>query len=64
MLATEFALKKIPVRVCAVAPGVYESEMTADRLEPDMVDRVGLGVVSVPVQRPGTYVNFFYSGAL
>ncbi|THG97037.1 hypothetical protein EW026_g4897 [Hermanssonia centrifuga] len=29
MLATEFALKKIPVRVCGVAPGVYESEMTA-----------------------------------
>ncbi|KAH8104837.1 short-chain dehydrogenase [Cristinia sonorae] len=54
MLATEFALKKIPVRVCAVAPGVYESEMTAARLAADSVDKVGLGVVSVPVQRPGT----------
>jgi len=54
MLATEFALKKIPVRVCAVAPGVYESEMTADRISSGTVDQVGLGVMSVPVQRPGT----------
>lgn len=54
MLSTEFALKGIPVRVCAVAPGVYESEMTSDRIAAGSVDKVGLGVVSVPVQRPGT----------
>ncbi|THH13804.1 hypothetical protein EUX98_g9682 [Antrodiella citrinella] len=54
MLATEFALKKISVRVCAVAPGVYESEMTSDRIAHGSVDKVGLGVFPVPVQRPGS----------
>ncbi|CAL1712525.1 unnamed protein product [Somion occarium] len=54
MMATEFALKKIPVRVNAVAPGVYESEMTHDRITPDLVDKVGLGLQPVPEQRPGT----------
>ena len=28
MLATELSLKNIPVRVCAIAPGVWEPEMT------------------------------------
>lgn len=56
MMATEFALKKIPVRVCGIAPGVYESEMTASRLAPGQVDKVGLGVMPVPVQRSGSSV--------
>lgn len=56
MLSTELALKKIPVRVCAVAPGVYESEMTYDTISPDLVNVVGKGVVPVPENRPGTYV--------
>lgn len=54
MLATELALKKIPVRVCSVAPGVYESEMTYDKITPDKVNVVGKGVVPVPENRPGT----------
>lgn len=57
MLATELALKKIPVRVCSVAPGVYESEMTYDKITPDKVNVVGKGVVPVPENRPGTYVH-------
>ncbi|OBZ68891.1 Rhamnolipids biosynthesis 3-oxoacyl-[acyl-carrier-protein] reductase [Grifola frondosa] len=54
MLATELALKKVPVRVCAVAPGVYESEMTYDTITADLVDKVGKGLVPVPEGRPGT----------
>lgn len=54
MMATEFALKKIPVRVNAVAPGVYESEMTHLEITPDLVDKVSFGIHSVPLQRPGT----------
>lgn len=56
MLSTELALKKIPVRVCAVAPGVYESEMTYDTIGPDKVNVVGKGLIPVPANRPGTYV--------
>ena len=56
MLSTELALKKIPVRVCAVAPGVYESEMTYDSIGPDKVNQVGKGLIPVPENRPGTYV--------
>ncbi|KAI0789652.1 short-chain dehydrogenase [Abortiporus biennis] len=54
MLATELILKNIPVRVCAVAPGVYESEMTHATITSDMVDKVSLGIVPVPEKRPGT----------
>ncbi|KAI0780699.1 short-chain dehydrogenase [Trametes elegans] len=53
MMATEFALKKVPVRVCAVAPGVWESEMTYDKITPDLVDVVGKTIVPVPTRRPG-----------
>ncbi|KAJ3554395.1 hypothetical protein NM688_g3133 [Phlebia brevispora] len=55
LMATEFALKKIPVRVCGVAPGVYASQMTVDRLtEAGGVDKVGLGLLPVPAGRAGT----------
>ncbi|KAI9057479.1 short-chain dehydrogenase [Trametes sanguinea] len=53
MMATEFALKKVPVRVCAVAPGVWESEMTYGKIGDDLVDRVGKGIVPVPTRRSG-----------
>ena len=53
MLSTELALKNVPVRVCAVAPGVYESEMTYDAITPDLVDKVGMGIIPVPAKRPG-----------
>jgi len=54
MLATEFALKKIPVRVNAIAPGVYASEMTFGEIGEDLVDVVGKGVMPVPAKRSGT----------
>ena len=60
MMATEFALKKIPVRVCGVAPGVYVSEMTASRLPEGSgakeVNELGHAIVSVPTERPGRSV--------
>ncbi|KAJ7134395.1 hypothetical protein C8R44DRAFT_423745 [Mycena epipterygia] len=54
MLATEFALKGVRVRVNAVAPGVYASEMTHDAITREMVDTVGKGVMPVPAERSGT----------
>ncbi|KAI6044837.1 hypothetical protein EDC04DRAFT_2640021 [Pisolithus marmoratus] len=55
MLATEFALKDIPVRVNAIAPGVYESELTHDVIDgQEATDAVGMPVMSVPAKRPGS----------
>jgi len=55
MLSTEFALRGIPVRVNAIAPGVYESEMTHDAISgQEATDAVAMPVVSVPAKRPGT----------
>jgi hypothetical protein len=56
MMATEFVLKNVPVRVCGIAPGVYESEMTTARLSkgPSETNAVGLGIQPVPANRPGT----------
>jgi NAD(P)-dependent dehydrogenase (short-subunit alcohol dehydrogenase family) len=55
MLSTEYALKGIPVRVNAIAPGVYESEMTYDKIEgEEFVNRVGSGIQPVPAKRAGT----------
>ncbi|KAH9924735.1 short-chain dehydrogenase [Fomitopsis serialis] len=54
MLATELALKKIPVRVCSVAPGVFPSEMTGGEVTPDLVEKHANGIVPVPMGRAGT----------
>ncbi|KAG9315937.1 hypothetical protein JVU11DRAFT_3589 [Chiua virens] len=55
MLSTEFALRGIPVRVNAIAPGVYESEMTHAVISgQEATDAVGMGILSVPAKRPGT----------
>ncbi|KIY71729.1 short-chain dehydrogenase [Cylindrobasidium torrendii FP15055 ss-10] len=54
LMATEFALKGVQVRVNAVAPGVYESEMTIDQISPEQVDKIGKGLSPVPAKRPGT----------
>lgn len=54
MLATEFALKKVDVRVNAIAPGVYASEMTHNEIKPEKVDQIGKGVLPVPAARAGT----------
>ncbi|KAF9468620.1 hypothetical protein BDZ94DRAFT_1245857 [Collybia nuda] len=53
MLATELALKGAKVRVNAIAPGVYASEMTHDIIGPGEVDKVGKGVRPVPAKRAG-----------
>jgi len=55
MLATELALKGIRVRVNAIAPGVYESEMTLDKIiGKSLVNRVGDGIQPIPAERAGT----------
>ncbi|CCL99682.1 uncharacterized protein FIBRA_01703 [Fibroporia radiculosa] len=54
MFATELALKRIPVRVSSVAPGVYESEMTYPHIPPDQVDKIGKSIVPIPARRAGT----------
>ncbi|KAJ7043891.1 NAD(P)-binding protein [Mycena alexandri] len=54
MMATEFALKGARVRVNAIAPGVYASEMTFDEISPEMVNKIGKGVMPVPAERAGT----------
>ncbi|KAG5642034.1 hypothetical protein DXG03_003760 [Asterophora parasitica] len=54
LLATEFALKKVDVRVNAIAPGVYASEMTHDFIKPEQVDKIGQGLQPVPAARAGT----------
>jgi len=54
MMATEFALNKIPVRVNAVAPGVYASEMTFDTIGPEQVALVAQSLMPVPAGRSGT----------
>ncbi|KAI5121396.1 hypothetical protein M0805_003168 [Coniferiporia weirii] len=60
MMATEFMLKGIPVRVNAIAPGVYTSEMTqyvfsnpANTVQ-EQTNRVGQGIQPVPAGRPGS----------
>ncbi|KAJ3976364.1 hypothetical protein EV361DRAFT_968793 [Lentinula raphanica] len=54
MLSTELALKSIPVRVNAIAPGVYASEMTIDTIPADVVDKIGKGIMPVPAKRDGS----------
>ena len=58
LLSTELALKGIPVRVNAISPGVYASEMTLDVVKPEDVDKIGKGVLPVPAKRAGTCVSF------
>jgi hypothetical protein len=58
MLATEIALKGIPVRVNAIAPGVYESEMTQTTISgPEEVAKVAECLIPVPAGRAGSYVK-------
>ncbi|KAH7922024.1 NAD(P)-binding protein [Leucogyrophana mollusca] len=55
MLSSEFAVKGIPVRVNAIAPGVYESGMTHDVIEgSEATDKVGMPIWSIPAKRPGS----------
>jgi len=54
MLATEISLKRIPVRINTIAPGVYASEMTSDKITKDEVDLIGKGLMPVPMERAGS----------
>ncbi|KAI0301110.1 short-chain dehydrogenase [Multifurca ochricompacta] len=55
MLATEIALKGIPVRINSIAPGVYASEMTADSITgPEEVAKVSESLIPVPAGRAGS----------
>ena len=62
MLATEIALKGIPVRVNAIAPGVYESEMTEATITGlEQVAKTSQSLIPVPAGRAGSYVNWLDS---
>ena len=54
LLSTEIGLKNIPVRVNAIAPGAYESEMTLAEITPYNVDTVGQNILPIPSGRAGT----------
>jgi len=57
MLATEFALKGVHIRVNDIAPGVYASEMTSQpgrRFTPEETDAVGMGLRPLPAARDGS----------
>jgi len=54
MLATEFALKGIPVRVNAIAPGPYASEMTFDEIVgSEETHKVSQCLIPIPAERAG-----------
>jgi NAD(P)-dependent dehydrogenase (short-subunit alcohol dehydrogenase family) len=60
MLATEIALKGIPVRVNSIAPGVFASEMTLDTITgPEEMARVAQSLLPVPAGRSGSYVPLY-----
>jgi len=54
LLSTEIGLKNIPVRVNAIAPGAYESEITLAEITPDNVDKIGQNLLPLPARRAGT----------
>lgn len=55
MLSTEYALKGIQVRVNAIAPGVYASEMTGASLSgEEIVNKIGNVIQPIPSKRAGT----------
>jgi NAD(P)-dependent dehydrogenase (short-subunit alcohol dehydrogenase family) len=54
MLASEISLKKIPVRVNAIAPGVFVSEMTIERFSKGGLEGLAKGVMPVPKERDGS----------
>jgi len=56
ILATELALRKLPIRVNAIAPGVYESEMTGDKPLVGLKDvsAVGKPLYPIPTERAGS----------
>ncbi|KIJ54163.1 hypothetical protein M422DRAFT_153670 [Sphaerobolus stellatus SS14] len=57
LLGTELALKKVPIRVNAIAPGAYASEMTnrqGQLLDDEVAHRISKGLERAPSGRGGT----------
>ncbi|KAF8630897.1 hypothetical protein AX17_005255 [Amanita inopinata Kibby_2008] len=54
LLSTEIVIKGFSVRVNAIAPGVYASEMTMEHVKPEDVDKIGKGLHPIPAKRAGT----------
>ena len=57
MLATELALRDIPIRVNAIAPGAWPSEMTRNQgntLSGALASKIAMGISKVPANRGGT----------
>jgi len=58
MLSTELALRRVPIRVNAIAPGVYGSEMTSGHTDghftAEAANGVGKGITPLPSARGGT----------
>lgn len=57
MLATELGLRKIPIRVNAIAPGAWPTEMTSNEgntLNGDKANRISMGIQKLPADRGGT----------
>ncbi|QRV81175.1 Enoyl-(Acyl carrier protein) reductase [Ceratobasidium sp. AG-Ba] len=60
MLSTELALRRIPIRVNAISPGPFPTEMTDSEgtaFAPELVDRVAKGITKVPSERGGLDVD-------
>ncbi|KIY45630.1 short-chain dehydrogenase [Fistulina hepatica ATCC 64428] len=53
LLACELALKNVPIRVNAIAPGMYETAMTKDVIPLEMLDKMAGGTSPIPAKRPG-----------
>jgi NAD(P)-dependent dehydrogenase (short-subunit alcohol dehydrogenase family) len=57
MLATELALRDIPIRVNAIAPGAWPSEMTRNQgktLSGPVANKIAGGIMKIPADRGGT----------
>ncbi len=54
-MSTELALRKLPIRVNSIAPGVYSTEMTGNGVVANQkdTDAIGKPIVSVPAARSG-----------
>ena len=56
LIATDFALKGIPVRVNAIAPGLFASQLTGNDEQANEYCKTNMGAfngVPVPLQRSG-----------